>query len=230
MKRTLSKIPLDKLYTLYEQGKAGIKKRLEEFAQIPPSEYFYELVYCLLTPQSSAINAAKAVEVLKQHDFAHRDLNPAPLLHQRDFYIRFHHTKGKHLQAIKEQFPMISTHLTNGKACPPKLTEHPPDRRAGRRASTELREWLVNNVMGLGYKEASHFLRNIGHRNLAILDRHILKNLVRFGVLRSLPKTMTRKRYLAIERKFHKFSERVGIPMDELDLLFWSMETGEILK
>jgi len=26
----------------------------------------------------------------------------------------------------------------------------------------ELREWLVENVKGLGYKEASHFLRNIG--------------------------------------------------------------------
>ena len=82
----------------------------------------------------------------------------------------------------------------------------------------------------MGWKEASHFLRNIGHRNLAILDRHILRNLVRAGVLHRLPKTLTAKRYLLIEEKFKDFAERMDIPMDELDLLFWSMETGEILK
>ena len=43
----------------------------------------------------------------------------------------------------------------------------------------EIREWLVENVRGMGYKESSHFLRNIGlGENIAILDRHILKNLV----------------------------------------------------
>ena len=82
----------------------------------------------------------------------------------------------------------------------------------------------------MGWKEASHFLRNIGNRDLAILDRHILKNLVRTGALERLPKSLTPKTYLAIEEKFAAFSKRVNIPMDELDLLFWSMETGEILK
>jgi N-glycosylase/DNA lyase len=88
----------------------------------------------------------------------------------------------------------------------------------------------VKNVKGLGWKEASHFLRNIGHRNLAILDRHILRNLKRHGVIKSLPKTLTPKRYLVIEQKFMEFSSTIGITMDELDLLFWSRETGEILK
>jgi N-glycosylase/DNA lyase len=93
-----------------------------------------------------------------------------------------------------------------------------------------LRLWLVNQVRGLGWKEASHFLRNVGHRDLAILDRHILRNLIRTGVLRRLPKTLTAKRYAAIEAKFRDFAGQVGIPMDELDLLFWSMETGTVLK
>ncbi len=95
---------------------------------------------------------------------------------------------------------------------------------------TESREWLIKNVKGLGRKEASHFLRNIGHQDLAILDRHILKNLVRVGAIGRLPKTLTTKRYSAIEQKFLQFSHTIGIPMDELDLLFWSLETGEILK
>ena len=94
----------------------------------------------------------------------------------------------------------------------------------------ELREWLVKNVNGLGWKEASHFLRNIGVRGLAILDRHIFKHLVRLHVIRAVPKSLTKKRYLTIEKKWHRFAKDIGISLDELDLLFWSMETGEIRK
>ena len=94
-----------------------------------------------------------------------------------------------------------------------------------------MREWLVKNVSGLGYKEATHFLRNIGRNGgLAILDRHILRNLKRYGAIRSLPTSLSRKHYLSIERRFKTFADRIGIPIDELDLLFWSMETGEIRK
>ena len=89
--------------------------------------------------------------------------------------------------------------------------------------------YLVKNVKGLGLKEASHFLRNTGHENLAILDRHILKNLAKLNII-ELPKTLTPKIYFEIENKFQNFSKEVNIPMDELDLLFWSMETGEIFK
>jgi len=89
---------------------------------------------------------------------------------------------------------------------------------------------LVKNVKGLGLKESSHFLRNIGYRGLAILDRHILKNLHKSNVINELPKTLTPKVYFEIEKKFKDFSREVSIDMDELDLLFWSMETGEVFK
>lgn len=93
------------------------------------------------------------------------------------------------------------------------------------------RDWLVRNVKGLGMKEATHFLRNIGESgDLAILDRHILKNLKKYGIISEVPKTLTKKKYLRIEGKMQEFSERVGIPMTHLDLLFWSMETGEVFK
>ncbi|MBI3765996.1 MAG: N-glycosylase/DNA lyase [Ignavibacteriales bacterium] len=212
MKKVIQKLSLDELRTFHRERKNAIRHRLREFSRIPQTEYFYELVYCLLTPQSSAVNAEKAVKLLKETDFFHEPVDPEPLLHQKEFYIRFHKTKAKHLLHTREQFPLIADHLSNGSS------------------SAELREWLVQNVRGLGWKEASHFLRNVGHRNLAILDRHILKNLVRVGVLRHLPKTLTAKRYKIIEKKFHTFARQIGIPMDELDLLFWSMETGEILK
>lgn len=212
MRRISRKRSIDQLVRLYTERKGAIRQRLDEFASVPPSEYFYELTYCLLTPQSSAVNAAKAIEVLQRHNFHQVDIDPTPLLHQRDFYIRFHRKKGKHLVAAKEKFSTILKQLGNGMT------------------GTELREWLVRNVKGIGYKEASHFLRNIGYRNLAILDRHIIKNLVRYKVIRSMPTTMTRKRYISIEKKFRRFARNLGIAMDELDLLFWSLETGEILK
>lgn len=205
-------LSVEVLRSAHADRQEAIRARLHQFSLIPPSEYFYELIFCLMTPQSSAFNADKAVRLLRNNNFINADVNPEPLLHQPDFYIRFHKTKSKHILAAKEQFPIIQQHLCNGTS------------------SSDLRCWLVNNVKGLGWKEASHFLRNIGHRDLAILDRHILRNLKRAGVLRQMPQSLTPKRYLVIEKKFRKFAITIDIPMDELDLLFWSMETGEIFK
>ena len=90
----------------------------------------------------------------------------------------------------------------------------------------KLRDWLVQNVKGIGYKEASHFLRNIGlGENMAILDRHILKNLNLLGVekiLSSLPK----HRYFEIEKKMIKFASKINIPMSHLNLVLWYKDTG----
>lgn len=95
----------------------------------------------------------------------------------------------------------------------------------------ELRNALANEVMGLGMKEASHFLRNIGNgKNIAILDRHILKNLLKYRAIKQLPATLTKKKYLEIEAKMLKFSRKTKIPMVHLDLLFWSEEAGRIFK
>ena len=91
------------------------------------------------------------------------------------------------------------------------------------------REWLVENVKGIGYKEASHFLRNTGSLNLAILDRHILSVMAEHRIIRR-PKTLTKKRYLAIEKKFLKTAAARGMPPAELDLYIWQMKTGYVMK
>ncbi len=192
--------------------KLAIRTRLKEFAAVSDADYFYELAYCLLTPQSSAVNAGKAVEELRKADLQGSAVEPVDILFSRAHYIRFHRTKSRNLLEAKTRLPEILSAL------------------AGHEHSMGLRAWLAGNVRGLGWKEASHFLRNIGHRDLAILDRHILRNLKRHGVLRAIPATLTPARYLAIEERFRRFAHDVGIPMDELDLLFWSRETGAILK
>jgi len=89
----------------------------------------------------------------------------------------------------------------------------------------------VQNVKGIGYKEASHFLRNIGfEQNLAILDRHIVRNLQFVGVIKEIPGSLSKGRYFEIEKRMMEFSKAVQIPMSHLDLVLWYKETGEIFK
>ncbi|MBU4134056.1 DNA lyase, partial [bacterium] len=84
---------------------------------------------------------------------------------------------------------------------------------------------------GYGFKEASHFLRNVGKgEKLAILDRHILRNLKNFGAIKEIPQAISGKLYLEIEKKFMLFAKRLKIPPAELDLLLWYKETGKVFK
>ncbi len=204
---------LEELRAEFKRKRRAIRRRLKEYSEIPQEKYFYELLYCLMTPQSSAVNAGKAQKIFESNDFQFSDIHPEPLLHQKDYYIRFHRSKSRWIAGMKSNYPSIFAVTT------------------GSLNAVEKREWFVTNVKGLSYKEATHFLRNIGTNDgLVILDRHILKNLKYHGVIRSIPKTLTKKRYVLIEKKFQTFAQVIGITVDELDLLFWSGETGEILK
>lgn len=201
------------LLALYEERKSAIKARLLDFSRVPQSEYFYELAYCLMTPQSSAAHADSAVTVLRSKNFLETGFSPERTLRSKAHYIRFHKNKARYLLETRLMLDAILSAL------------------AGSQTSVVGREWLVKNVRGLGYKEATHFLRNIGRNDgLAILDRHILRNLRRYDAIRRIPSSLSKKQYLSIELRFKKFAELIGIPLDELDLLFWSMETGEIRK
>ena len=91
------------------------------------------------------------------------------------------------------------------------------------------RDWLVENVKGMGMKEASHFLRNIGIKDVAIIDFHIVDLLVREEVIER-PKTITPKKYLDIENILRKIGEKLKISLAELDLYLWYIETGKVLK
>ena len=205
---------MDELLASYTLKKDAIRERLKEFKSVinkSEEDVFAELVFCILTPQSKARMCGKAVNKLVKNNSirkSHKEIAK----HLRGI-VRFHNTKARHIINARDFF------LSNG--IKDKLAGNP----------TEVREWLVKNVYGLGYKEASHFLRNIGlGENLAILDRHIMKNLVRYKVIRAIPKSLTRKRYMEIEEEMKRFSKTLGIPVAHLDLLFWSRETGEIFK
>ena len=207
------------LQVLYSEKKNAIQKRLQEFRQVmqwSDEDVFAELCFCLLTPQSSAKTCWDAVTRLKQETLMLKGtpVQLEPLLRA----VRFGESKARYIVEARNTFSKDG-----------RLEVKP--RLASFYNQFELREWLVENVKGLGYKEASHFLRNIGlGEEFAILDRHILRNLNRLGVIAEIPTAITKNRYLEMEEKLRRFAEKIGIPMADLDLLFWSRETGWIFK
>jgi len=202
----------NELFSSYNLYKSTIQNRLNEFKKVAECDYFYEMCFCLLTPQSKAKNAIKAIEILKEKDFQNNPFNCASVLNNPTHYIRFHNTKAKKLLNAIHTFPVVLETIRSN-----------PD-------NFEKRNKISDIVNGFGLKESSHFLRNIGFQSLAILDRHILKHLLKHQVINEIPKTLSRKIYFDIEQKFLQFANHIQIPIDELDLLFWASETGEVLK
>jgi N-glycosylase/DNA lyase len=211
---------INDLLKKYEQRKDEIKKRLQEFKEVfsqDDKRIFTELAFCLCTPQSKATSAWNAISALNKNNFlfSGKEQQIQPFLNT----VRFNESKTKNIVLARGMFTQ-DEHLNIKQ----KLSEFGSNQ-------IEMREWLVENVMGLGMKEASHFLRNIGLGNeLAILDRHILKNLYEYGAIEEIPKALTEKKYLEIEYKMKHFASRIGIPFEELDLLLWAEDTGYIFK
>ncbi len=212
---------LRELKKIYKEIAPEIKARLGEFRQLIEGSDDYaiykELIFCLLTPQSKARVCWQAVCRLDESGFLLRGTEKQV----RDCLVgvRFKNNKARYILEARNRFVCPSS----GPYMAGFINEFED--------VLALRKWLVKNVKGLGYKEASHFLRNIGlGENLAILDRHILKNLRYFGVIEEAPSSLTAGRYMEIEEKMREFSDRIGIPMDELDLLLWYKEAGEVFK
>ncbi len=202
----------------YGRKKRSIKKRLKDFEDVwgqSEKRIFSELCFCICTPQSSAIQCDKAVSGLEKSGVLYK--GDVSVIRAGLKAVRFPNNKARYIREARDLF-------TAGRGI--RIKE-----RIDEEDIPATRHWLVRNVKGIGFKEASHFLRNIGFgRDLAILDVHILKNMIRFGIIKEVPKTLTEKRYFSLEDRLKRFSERIGIPMAELDLLFWSAETGVIFK
>lgn len=206
---------------IYKSIEKDIKLRLDEFKKIwengDNKDIFCELAFCILTPQSKAKNAWSAITTLRENKllFVGEEEQLIPYLNT----VRFNKTKAKNLVLLREQMKD-----KNGDLITKDFFNKFEDVFIAR-------EWLVKNIRGISYKEASHFLRNIGFgERFAILDRHILKNLIKLGVIDSLPKSLTPKLYKEIENKLSIFCDEVNIPMGEMDLLLWYKEAKEIFK
>ena len=205
---------------LYRDVRPLIEKRLTEFRIMweKGDDYamFKEFIFCLLTPQSKAKICWDAVERMEKKS----------LLMNGDYReileclegVRFRNKKAEYIINSRAIF------LENGiPRVKPIISRF--------KSPEEARDFLVKDVKGMGYKEASHFLRNIGcGENLAILDRHILKNLKFLGKIKYIPQSISRRIYMELENIFLRTAEELDIPPAHLDLLLWFKESGEVFK
>ncbi|MBE9480301.1 MAG: N-glycosylase/DNA lyase [Bacteroidetes bacterium] len=210
---------MKELLDTYNKIKPDILNRIIKFKSVwneaDEEKLFQELAFCLLTPQSKAQNAWETIIKLTENRKLFEG-NSAAIAEDMNL-VRFRNNKAGYIVRAREMF------FYNSKGIRKKLSELT--------SVSEKRNWLVKNVKGIGYKEASHYLRNIGFvGNLAILDRHILKNLKIYNVINEIPKSLTFDKYIRIENKMRKFSKEINISLGFLDFVFWYKETGEVFK
>jgi len=209
---------ISELKKIYKHRRRAIALRLSEFDKLRDSghdRFFEELCFCLLTPQSKAESCGQIISDLKKKGLLYKGSRKQlePLLKR----TRFYRNKARYLMLARRVFS--KEEIIRFK------------RKISQQGPLAARQWLIDNIKGLGYKESSHFLRNIGFgQDLAILDVHVLRSLQRLGVIEELPKSLSPNKYLGIEEKVRRFASKLGIPASHLDLLFWSIGTGKIFK
>lgn len=181
-----------------------VDKRMSEFKAVPRTfnDLFRELVFCILTAGTSAELGLKTISHLGNTIFTGSQDEIRKRL--KEVY-RFHTLRAEYIFKARDNFKKIDIN------------------------SSSVRDDLVKSIKGIGMKEASHFLRNIGFDDFAIIDFHIVDLLVNNNLIEK-PKTLTRKKYLEIEGVLRQLANKVNLPLGELDLYLWYAETGKVLK
>jgi len=188
-----------------------VNSRVKEFKELSKKsndELFEELCFCILTAN---FNAEKSIKI--QNEIG------------QCFLTDSKNELTNKLKNYGHRFPNArAEYISESLKCKDKLKDvvqfH--DKQA-------LRDWIVNNMKGLGYKEASHFLRNVGFDDYAIIDFHIIDILAKYDLIER-PKSLTRKKYLEIENILKEMAKKIDLNLAELDLYLWYLETGKILK
>ena len=194
--------------------KKVVDKRIKEFEKLGrknSNELFKELCFCIMTAN---FNAEKSIKIQNEINNNFLSLSENKLSKKlSELGHRFPNLRAKFIfksQKYKDNLKKIFNSLKTEKI---------------------KREWLVKNIKGLGYKEASHFLRNIGYKNISIIDFHIIDLLVKNNLIKPLKnKSLTSKKYLEIEKILKKIAEKTNTNLGELDLYLWYEETGKVLK
>ncbi len=222
MPRVSEPVTVERMRAAHWERRTEIRKRLHDFRDVwragSDARLWEELVYCIFTAGASAKMGMLSVEAVR------------PLLEsgKPKAMTRALVAAGAH------RFPNARPHYVAATrdylkgTCAMRLRE----RLVSFRDPHERRDWLATErgIKGLGYKESSHFLRNIGFKGYAILDKHVMRCLAELSVVDSPKPPATRNRYLDTEARMRRFAYDVRIDFDELDLVLWSMKTGEILK
>ena len=215
-------VDVENIRAAHQLRRKEICARLNEFRKVWRSgsdlKLWEELVYCIFTAGASARMGLKSVEAIR------------PLLIEGDAkeMTKALVAAGAHRFPIARPGYIVVTRTYLRANCEMNLRT----KLRSFKDPVERRDWLAREkqIKGLGYKEASHYLRNIGFSGYAILDKHVMNCLLDLKVVETAKPPATRSRYLEIEEKLRLFAKEIGIDFDELDLVLWSMKTGEVLK
>lgn len=184
-------------------------KQFEEMRNKSGSELFKELAYCILCAN---FNAERSMNIQKAIDDGFLCWSEKRLSQElKALGHRFPNTRAKYIVEARKYVDNLESIISSSNN------------------KQELREWLAAEIKGIGIKEASHFLRNVGFSDFAIIDFHIINVLVKHRLIEE-PRTLTKKRYLEIEEMLKRIAEKAGLNLAELDLYLWFIETGKILK
>lgn len=218
--KSKQQLTLEMVRQTHRERQAAIRHRLAEFAavwQANDNELLWqELVFCIFTANASARMGLRAVAAVKNYLLTATQDELASIL---TGVHRFPNARAAYIATTRE---FLQTD------CGLNLKE----KLDGFSDPLARRDWLAQTrqIKGLGYKESSHFLRNIGYRGYAILDKHILNSMAELGFIKDSKPPSNRTGYLATEVILKQFAEHLEIDFDELDLVLWSIKTGEILK
>ncbi|MEP6717792.1 MAG: N-glycosylase/DNA lyase [bacterium] len=222
MRRNHQPVVVADIHSTHAARKKEIRARLNEFRDIwrtgSDERLWEELVFCIFTAGASARMGLTAVDAVR------------PLLaqgKQREM-TRALRRAGAHRFPVARPGYIVITRDYLSEHCGMELRR----KFKSFRDPIERRDWLAQEkrIKGLGYKESSHFLRNIGIRGHAILDKHVMSCLEDLQVVETAKPPATRTRYLEVEEKLKSFAQDINIDFDELDLVLWSIKTGEVLK
>ena len=222
MPRDQQPVTIESLHVAHAARRKEIRARLREFRRVwqtaSDARLWEEMVYCIFTAGASAKMGLRSVEAVR------------PLLAkgQQQAMTRALVAAGAHRFPNARPAYVVTTRDYLQSSFSMRLRE----RLLSFSDPFERRDWLATEprIKGLGYKEASHYLRNIGFKGYSILDKHIVRCLAELGVIDSPKPPATRQRYLESESRMRRFAAAAGIDFDELDLVLWSIKTGEILK
>lgn len=193
-----------------------IDSRIDTFKenQKKGNEYWFsELCFCILTANSSASLGIRIQNRVELDGFLNLSLANLKEILKNEGH-RFYNKRAEYIVEARRYMDIRDL-----------LLECNNER--------EMRDWLVSNIKGISYKESSHFLRNVGYMNLAIIDRHILRVISNYNLIDaifSIPKSLTRKKYLSMESILEDIADNVRLRLGELDLYLWYMQTGKVLK
>jgi N-glycosylase/DNA lyase len=184
-------------------------QEFEKLGKKESEEIFKELCFCLLTANFSASGGIKIQKEINE-----------------GFLVLSESELAKKLSELGHRFPNARAKFIFESR---KYKDNIKEILNSFETESEKRNWLAKNIKGLGMKEASHFLRNIGYKNLAIIDFHILDLLEKHKLI-DRPKTLTPKNYVEIENVLRQLAQKTNTKLGELDLYLWYKETGTILK